>query len=104
VSYKPTSPPLASTLTNNERHLLPCQFAAIDQTSVHRIHSGQVILSLENAVKELLENSLDAGASIIGKCSVVSVISGPARYFLRSLTFMLKFRNFGVVLVDRDQD
>ena len=40
---------------------------AIDQSSVHRIHSGQVILSLENAVKELLENSLDAGASIVGE-------------------------------------
>ena len=40
---------------------------AIDSTSIHRIHSGQVILSLENAVKELLENSLDAGANIIGR-------------------------------------
>jgi hypothetical protein len=65
----------------NEPPFLISKSIAIDQTSVHRIHSGQVILSLENAVKELLENSLDAGASIIGKCSVVSVISGPARYF-----------------------
>lgn len=40
---------------------------AIDKKSVHRICSGQVVLTLATAVKELLENSIDAGASIIGK-------------------------------------
>lgn len=40
---------------------------AIDQRSVHRICSGQVILDLSMAVKELVENSLDAGATTIGK-------------------------------------
>ena len=35
----------------------------IDSSIVHRICSGQVILDLATAVKELLENSLDAGAS-----------------------------------------
>lgn len=39
---------------------------AIDSQSVHRICSGQVVLSLAIAVKELLENALDAGASKIG--------------------------------------
>ena len=34
---------------------------AIDAASVHRICSGQVILDLATAVKELIENSLDAG-------------------------------------------
>ena len=34
--------------------------------SVHRICSGQVVLSLAVAVKELVENSLDAGANNIG--------------------------------------
>jgi hypothetical protein len=40
---------------------------AIDGTSVHRICSGQVILNLATAVKELIENSIDAGATNIGK-------------------------------------
>ncbi|NXU58525.1 PMS2 endonuclease, partial [Turnix velox] len=37
----------------------------IDRASVHRICSGQVVLSLGTAVKELVENSLDAGATNI---------------------------------------
>ncbi|KAG6918010.1 hypothetical protein DXG01_017020 [Tephrocybe rancida] len=38
---------------------------AIDKTSVHRITSGQVVIDLQTAVKELVENSLDAGATNI---------------------------------------
>lgn len=38
----------------------------IDRRSVHRICSGQVVLNLGTAVKELVENSLDAGATNIG--------------------------------------
>ncbi|XP_052892217.1 mismatch repair endonuclease PMS2 [Anopheles moucheti] len=38
---------------------------AIDKETVHRICSGQVVLNLAIAVKELVENSLDAGASLI---------------------------------------
>ncbi|XP_059620114.1 mismatch repair endonuclease PMS2 [Phlebotomus argentipes] len=37
----------------------------IDKISVHRICSGQVILCLASAVKELVENSLDAKATLI---------------------------------------
>jgi len=37
----------------------------IDKHTVHRISSGQVILDLSIAVKELIENSLDAGATSI---------------------------------------
>ena len=40
---------------------------AIDRASVHRICSGQVVLNLATAVKELVENSVDAGANNIGK-------------------------------------
>ena len=41
---------------------------AIDGSSVHRITSGQVVIDLQTAVKELVENSLDAGATNIGVC------------------------------------
>jgi DNA mismatch repair protein PMS2 len=38
---------------------------SLDQGTIHRICSGQVIINLANAVKELIENSLDAGAKTI---------------------------------------
>jgi len=37
----------------------------IDKTSVHKICSGQVVLDLATAIKELVENSLDAGGKKI---------------------------------------
>ncbi|KAL0822689.1 hypothetical protein ABMA28_004709 [Loxostege sticticalis] len=41
------------------------QIKAINTDTVHKICSGQVVLSLAVAVKELIENSLDAGATNI---------------------------------------
>lgn len=38
---------------------------AINQETVHKICSGQVVLSLAIAVKELVENAIDAGATLI---------------------------------------
>ena len=38
---------------------------AISKQDTHRICSGQVILDLATAVKELIENALDAGATSI---------------------------------------
>uniref|UniRef100_A0A0A9XI24 Mismatch repair endonuclease PMS2 n=1 Tax=Lygus hesperus TaxID=30085 RepID=A0A0A9XI24_LYGHE len=38
---------------------------AIDRTTVHRICSGQVVLTLGIAVKELVENAIDAGATTV---------------------------------------
>ena len=39
--------------------------AAIDKTSVQKICSGQVVVDLATAVKELIENALDAGARLV---------------------------------------
>ncbi|TPX37263.1 hypothetical protein SeLEV6574_g07949 [Synchytrium endobioticum] len=38
---------------------------ALDKSSIHRICSGQVILDLATAIKELVENALDASATSI---------------------------------------
>lgn len=38
---------------------------SIDKSVVHRICSGQVILDLATAVKEIVENALDAGATTV---------------------------------------
>jgi hypothetical protein len=39
----------------------------IDSKSVHRITSGQVFIELHTAAEEPVENSLDAGATNIGR-------------------------------------
>lgn len=39
----------------------------LDKKVIHKICTGQVILSLSAACKELIENALDAGATVIGK-------------------------------------
>ncbi|KAI0798252.1 hypothetical protein C8Q75DRAFT_845669 [Abortiporus biennis] len=41
------------------------EIKAIDVSSIHKISSGQVVIDLQTAVKELVENSLDAGATNI---------------------------------------
>ncbi|XP_065087794.1 mismatch repair endonuclease PMS2 [Ochlerotatus camptorhynchus] len=41
------------------------KISAIDRDTVHKICSGQVVLNLATAVKELVENSIDAGATVV---------------------------------------
>lgn len=38
----------------------------IAQSSIHHICTGQIIDGIAMAVKELIENSIDAGATMIG--------------------------------------
>lgn len=63
------------------------EIKAIDRHSVHRICSGQVVLSMAVAAKELIENSLDAGATIIG-ASVAEILFRmyPAHQWLKEMT------------------
>ena len=49
------------------RGIMSGEVKPIDKRTVHQICSGQVVLSLAVAVKELVENSLDAGATSIGE-------------------------------------
>nr|CAH7718006.1 unnamed protein product [Callosobruchus chinensis] len=54
-----------SILEEPEQTALAPSIKAINRDAVHRICSGQVVLSLAIAVKELIENAIDAGATII---------------------------------------
>ncbi|KAJ1980139.1 ATP-binding mismatch repair protein [Dimargaris xerosporica] len=68
---------MASTTTEPSHKgdgLLDTTMRPMDSITVHKICSGQVIIDLASAVKEVVENSLDAGATMIE----------------------VKFRNYGV--------
>lgn len=44
---------------------LAADIKPINKETVHRICSGQVVLNIATAVKELVENAIDAGATLV---------------------------------------
>ena len=70
---------------------------AIDKSSIHRITSGQVVIDLQTAVKELLENSVDAGATHVGK-----PFSDKARWqvIISFCVVEVRFKNFGLTSIE----
>ncbi|CEQ41248.1 SPOSA6832_02942 [Sporobolomyces salmonicolor] len=70
---------------------------AIDRSSVHRLTSGQVVIDLQTAVKELVENALDAGATSIGESRSVCVRALKANQHLNE---QVKFKEHGVDAIE----
>lgn len=65
----------------------------LDKSSIQKICSAQVILDLATAVKELIENSVDAGATQIGIDFILIMES--------SLTFSeIQIKNYGIDSVE----
>jgi DNA mismatch repair protein PMS2 len=73
---------------------------SIDSQSIHRITSGQVVIDLQTATKELVENALDAGATNIGSYFIV-VLSPMALQLTRVLdTTEVRFKDYGLKTIE----
>lgn len=66
---------------------------ALDSASVQRICSAQVVVDLAIAVKELLENSLDANATAIG-------VFWTRALFVSLIRSDVKVREYGLEMVE----
>ena len=73
---------------------------SLEKSSIHRITSGQVLVDLQTAVKELVENSLDAGATSIGMYNVCHRLNAFCllTYHISSLSAKVevKFKDYGL--------
>lgn len=71
---------------------------AIDCNSVHRITSGQVVIDLQTAVKELVENSLDAGATNIGAYLPFKIVFVVVRRVFHNVE--VRFKQYGLKSIE----
>lgn len=67
----------------------------LDKSSVHQIVASQVVIDLRGCIKELLDNSLDAGATSIG--TFPSIFMSPF-YLYHSIDIVIV--NYGTELVE----
>ena len=70
----------------------------IDSVSVHRITSGQVVIDLQTATKELVENALDAGATNIGLYFVI--VLSPTRLTNVWGATEVRFKDYGLKTIE----
>ena len=76
---------------NSKYILIMSSIKRIKDNDVHRICSGQVVLSLAVAVKELVENALDAGATVIGEHTCACANSIRRVYYYNTVTAVIKY-------------
>ena len=73
---------------------------AIDKGVVHRICSGQVILDLATAVKEIVENALDAGATTVEVRMRVLLLKSISRAHCNTLMWQIRLKEHGSELIE----